>query len=188
MTFVREAREGLRGAIRLAAADPKGLDCFDLTVAGFWRSFLAVAVTLPIFALERIAARALVAELDPERRPLSPFEDFAIYIAGWPLAALVLLGACVLLRKTDRFAAGVIALNWLTVLTETALCIGEVAALAAPAAFTLIMVSILMAILVVEYRVLRIALALNMAPAIGVVAAVTLMDNLLSALALRAFA
>lgn len=187
LAFAHEARAGLYGVVRLAARDPKGLDLFNLTVAGFWRSFLAAAVALPVFAVERMAARVIVAELDPDRRLPSPLEDLTIYLAGWPLAAVALLGACVLLRKTDRFAVGVIALNWLTVLTQTAVCIAEVAAAVVPAAFTLIVISVLMAILVVEYRVLRIALALDIAPAIGVVAAVTLVDNLASAAALRVF-
>ena len=93
-----------------------------------------------------------------------------------------------LLRRTDRFAAGVIALNWLTVLTQIAVCIAELAAAAVPEGFTLIVISVLMAILVFEYRVLRIALALDIAPAIGVVAAITLVDNLASVAALRLFA
>lgn len=187
-TFAREARAGIYGAVRLAARDPKGLDGFNLTVAGFWRSFLAAALALPFFAVERMAARIIVAELDPDRRLPTPLEDLAVYLAGWPLAAAALLGACMLLRRTDRFAAGVIALNWLTVLTQMAVCIAELAAAAVPEGFTLIVISVLMAILVFEYRVLRIALALDIAPAIGVVAAITLVDNLASVAALRLFA
>lgn len=186
--FAREARAGVHGAVRLAARDPKGIDRFNLTVAGFWRSFLAAAILLPVFAIERIAMRSIIAELDPDRRPLTPLEDLAIYLVGWPLGALALLGACALLRRTDRFAVVVIALNWLTVLTQTAVCIAELVAAIVPSAFSLIVISVMMAILVFKFRVVRIALGLNIAPAIGVVAAVTLVDNLASALALRLFA
>ena len=41
----------MTGALRLAQMDRGGLAFFDRSVAGFWRSFYAAALVLPIYIL-----------------------------------------------------------------------------------------------------------------------------------------
>lgn len=177
----------LRGALRLAARDPRGLEYLDLSVAGFWRSFLAAAVALPLFLMERRAAQGVVAALDPGRETPPLAAELTVYALGWPLAALVLLGLCWLLGKTDRFAVLVIALNWLSVLTMGIVCAGQIVVLAAPHVFGLFMAAVYIAVLVIEFRVVRIALAAAAPQAIGVVAATTLFGVLFPGVVLRLF-
>ena len=184
---MREIRASLHGALRLAARDPRGLDRFNLTVAGFWRSFLAAVVALPLFFVERAVADGILAALDPEN-DASPFAlDLLVFLFTLPLAALVLLGAAWILGRTDRFAVAVIALNWLSVLTLGAVCAAELLVLMAPRTLGLFMLAVYAAILVVEYRVVRIALAVEALPAIGVVAVTTLVGNLFPLSASRLF-
>ena len=185
--LVKGIAASLRGALRLAARDPRGLEYLDLSIAGFWRSFLAAAVALPLFLVERRAAQGVVAALDPGRETPPLAAELTVYALGWPLAALVLLGLCWLLGKTDRFAVLVIALNWLSVLTMGIVCAGQIVVLAAPHVLGLFMAAVYIAVLVIEFRVVRIALVAAAPQAIGVVAATTLFGVLFPGVVLRLF-
>jgi hypothetical protein len=41
-----EVQLAVRGALRLARGDPRGLDFFDASIDGFWRSFRAALVAI----------------------------------------------------------------------------------------------------------------------------------------------
>lgn len=46
-----EIATALYGAYRLARLDPQGMQYFDLSIGGFWRSFFAAVLMAPFFAL-----------------------------------------------------------------------------------------------------------------------------------------
>ena len=47
MIGVSDLAAGLRGALRLARFDARGLEQFDNTPRGFWRSFVVALLILP---------------------------------------------------------------------------------------------------------------------------------------------
>ena len=51
MTLTENMATSLYGAYRLARADKSGLNYFDASIDGFWRSFFAAVVIAPLFAL-----------------------------------------------------------------------------------------------------------------------------------------
>ncbi len=182
---MKETVASLYGVVRLAARDPDGLNHLDLTVEGFWRSFFAALVALPLFLVEREIARGIVAALDPGKGIAPLGADLAVYLLDWPLSALVLLGVTWILGRTDRFALLVIAMNWLAVVSLGILCVTELVVLAAPAIFTPFMMVVHLAILVIEFRVARIALGAGIVPAVGVVIVANLFENLFPVMAFR---
>ena len=46
-----ELRLALAGSLRLARGDRGGLDCFDRSLDGFWRSFRAAVIVYPLYLL-----------------------------------------------------------------------------------------------------------------------------------------
>ena len=46
-----ELRLALVGSLRLARGDRGGLDCFDRSLEGFWRSFRAAIIAYPLYLI-----------------------------------------------------------------------------------------------------------------------------------------
>jgi hypothetical protein len=44
-----EVRSALVGSLRLAKGDRRGLDCFDRSLDGFWRSFFSGVLCYPLY-------------------------------------------------------------------------------------------------------------------------------------------
>ncbi|MCG8693415.1 MAG: hypothetical protein MI806_19605 [Minwuiales bacterium] len=51
MPLREEIFQALYGASLLARLDPRGMSCFNLTIEGFWRSFLAAVISAPLYLL-----------------------------------------------------------------------------------------------------------------------------------------
>jgi hypothetical protein len=114
MPFLADVQRGLDGAVQLARLDPSGMGRFDLTVEGFWRSFLAAVVASPFY---------LVLVMDQYGRTgTGPhlgevvFAEVIGYTLGWvafPVAAIFLTR---LLGLGARYVALIVAGNWSAVL------------------------------------------------------------------------
>ena len=46
-----EVQLAVGGALKLARGDPRGLDFFDTSIDGFWRSFRAALISYPFFLI-----------------------------------------------------------------------------------------------------------------------------------------
>lgn len=114
MPFLADVQLGLEGAVRLARLDANGMARFDLTVEGFWRSFLAAVVASPFY---------LVLVMDQYGRTgTGPhlgrvvLAEVVGYLLGWvifPVAAIFLTR---LLGLGARYVALIVAGNWAAVL------------------------------------------------------------------------
>jgi hypothetical protein len=114
MPFLADVQRGLDGAVRLARLDRTGMERLDLTVDGFWRSFLAAVVASPFY---------LVLVMDQYGRTgTGPhlgnviFAEVAGYLLGWvafPVAAIFLTR---ILGLGARYVALIVAGNWAAVL------------------------------------------------------------------------
>ena len=114
MLSAKEAATSLYGAYRLARLDSGGLDYFDASREGFWRSFYAAAFIAPPFAL------LLALRYADGMVAASPLRYVAIeaiaYVIAWlafPVAMLMVA------RKLDRekhFIRFIVVYNWAAVL------------------------------------------------------------------------
>lgn len=114
MISTAEVTRSLYGAWRLACRDPLGLQLFDTSIEGFWRSFYAALVALPAYAVMigfRIADE--LATVDPMR--LFAIETIA-YVIGWTAFPLVAFYLTQMLSRVSYYPAYIVAYNWANVL------------------------------------------------------------------------
>jgi hypothetical protein len=114
MISAAEVTRSLYGAWRLACRDPLGLQLFDTSIEGFWRSFYAALVALPAYAVMvgfRIADEW--ATVDPLR--LFAIETIA-YVIGWTAFPLVAFYLTQMLSRASYYPAYIVAYNWANVL------------------------------------------------------------------------
>lgn len=113
-----EIRRSIQGAWLLARGEVHGLDLFDLSVEGFWRSFAAAFLLAPAYVVLLVEHHARIGW--PERLGGAVLADFVAYICGWivfPCAAVFLTR---LLGLTGRYVPLIVANNWASVV-QTAL-------------------------------------------------------------------
>lgn len=110
--MLRFVAASLTGAWRLARLKPDGFDWFDLSAEGFWRSFLAVPVVMPLF-LGFVAVQA-------GSGPASWTGYFFVEVVGYILAWFTFLGLMVPFARFFGLGPGyvpfVVAYNWAQVL------------------------------------------------------------------------
>jgi hypothetical protein len=170
MITARELSLGLFGAWRLANLDRRGMEFFDKTVEGFWRSFWAAALTAPPYALLvllQLNQRQL--DWDPLRVLLIEIIGYTIAWTAFPLAAFYLLAA---LGKQQRFVAYIVAYNWANVIQMAVML--PVAALEAadglPGPITgIVFIAAFAAVIYYQYFIARVALEVDAPIAIGLV-------------------
>jgi hypothetical protein len=170
MITAREVSYGLFGAWRLAHLDRRGMEYFDTSIDGFWRSFWAAALMAPPYALFLVLkfARQEV-DLDPLRFILVEMIAYAILWTAFPLAAWYLVAA---LGKTNRYFGYIIACNWANIiqiavmLPVFALVVGS--GLPGGVART-IWFAVIVAALFYQYFIARAALEVDMPVAAGFV-------------------
>jgi len=133
MISLREATSALYGAWRLARRDLSGMNWFDISVEGFWRSFWAAAVAFPFYLL------LVVTDLPNQPQNADLAEIFLVRSLGYGMAWIAFpLAALPLTRLIDRssfYIPLIIALNWAAVLQTAALTIVMLFALPLPADF-----------------------------------------------------
>jgi hypothetical protein len=170
MITAREIIYGVYGAWRLAHLDPAGMQYFDRSLHGFWRSFWAAAVIAPAYALMvfmRIAER----QTDGFTLRVLLIEIIA-YAIGWtafPLAAWYLLSA---LEKADRYFGYIVAYNWSNVLqvcVYVPLTLLEATDMLPTVVISLLGLAAVGAILYYQFFIARTALQVDVPVAIGLV-------------------
>lgn len=112
MSRAREAAYALFGAYRLARLDPSGLQYFNPTVEGFWRSFAAAAVVAPGYAILvalDISQADKPEEIDWATVAIVQAIAFVINWTAYPLAMHYLTA---LLDRGNAYLRYMVAYNW----------------------------------------------------------------------------
>jgi hypothetical protein len=119
MISLREVAYGLYGAYRLAHLDSRGMDYFDDSLHGFWRSFNAALIAAPAYAILVLLHIIDAAEAGEhiQRGWLHLFlvESLA-YAIGVFAFPLVMLHVSTVLDRQDRYLGFIVAYNWASVL------------------------------------------------------------------------
>ncbi len=168
MPSQREIAAALHGAYRLARADPGGMAWFDVSDDGFLRSFFALVLVAPFYAL-------LVA-VGGEAGAAGPVAVIAIkglaYVIGWlafPVAAIYLTR---LLGLEHNYVPLVVAYNWCAVLQVAAyvpVILIQASGLLPPGMAGTLVFLIMMAVLLYQWFVVRTALETTTSAAIALV-------------------
>jgi len=154
----REIASALNGAIRLMKFDVTGRDYFNYTAEGFWRSFLAAILALPIFlALTFVHFWSF-------EGPIFQEVQLAVlrYATGWLVYPLVVLVLAKVLNRTANYVAYIITINWLAV-PQWALAggVGALGHATGPDIGNLLAVFLLMLLVYYDFFVTRIVLDLT---------------------------
>jgi hypothetical protein len=172
----RSVASALYGAWRLARFDPGGMSYFDLSIDGFWASFLAAALLYPLYVLQLFLLPDWHdGSVDTGTLLLVRTLAYGISWIDFPLIAIVLTRY---LGLGGRYVPFIIALNWASVLQgllQIALVIVKATGILGEFADLLWFAGFIV-VLVYQWYVTRVSLG---APA-GMAAALVVIDQILN--------
>ncbi len=120
MNWLNEAYQSTIGSLRLAVRDEGGFDDFNLTEAGFWRSFSAIIILAPLYLyghdIQSAAelARTATAEEDiTEPSLVVSTVELLIQWVAWPIAMVVIAKFTGLTAAYSRY---ITVYNWSAIL------------------------------------------------------------------------
>jgi len=177
-----EVQLAVGGALRLARGDPRGLGFFDTSIDGFWRSFRAAVICYPFFLILlgfRVStARWQAAGL----MPIVIVETIG-YVISWVAFPLLMLPLSRWLGREERFLPFMVAYNWSQV-PQTALFVilaaGAAGGLLPHAVAQLGDFAAAVAVLLYEWYIARVALAVSSSQAVPVVLLDLVLGSVLS--------
>jgi hypothetical protein len=107
-------RESLSGAVLVMLGRPEGLGRLDLSLAGFWRSFAALILVLPLAFIPEWSMANVVAE---EGEVPSGFSDWLfsaaiVSLVDWFAFPLLFAFLARPLGLSDRYVPFIVARNW----------------------------------------------------------------------------
>ena len=171
-----EIVQSLTGAWRLFLDRPDAMRCFDVSTDGFWRSFYAIILIVPVYALIGLSEwTQILAEPDAA----GTFQGNAFVInkaltAGfdWITLPIVLALAAPPLRINQTYAAFIVARNWGAVLSNAIAAIVPVMFLlgiVGSGAANVILIVILIVLIRYNFLIARRALGADVRLATGIV-------------------
>ena len=177
-----EVQLAVGGALRLARGDPRGLGFFDTSIDGFWRSFRAGLICYPFFLI-LLAFRVSAAHWEASGVMRIVIVETIGYVISWVAFPLLMLPLSRWLGREDRFLPFMVAYNW-SQLPQTALFV----ILAADTASGLLPHAVAqfadfaaaVAVLLYEWYIARVALAVSSSQAVPVVLLDLVLGSVLS--------
>ncbi|HVB16606.1 MAG TPA: hypothetical protein VNF04_08750 [Stellaceae bacterium] len=158
-----EIRQAVIGALRLARGDRGGLALFDTSIDGFWHSFRAAGLCYPLYLL-MLGFRVAAPDWTQSGVATVVLVETIAYVVSWVAFPLLILPLTRWLNREERFLPFMVAYNWSQV-PQTALFmlvgLDRAAGLlpAGPARFA--EVAATAAVLVYEWYIARVALAVT---------------------------
>lgn len=110
MISATDAVRALYGAYRLALFDKSGLNYFDASIAGFWRSFTAAFLIAPLF-FAILAGRYFTEQIDV---PLSQYmaSEISAYVLSWLIFPVLMEQLSKPMGCRDKYLSFIVAYNW----------------------------------------------------------------------------
>ena len=177
MLSITDIRQNLAGAWALFRADANGMNLLDTSFRGFWLSFMAILLLVPVYALYLAGEQRFMAMTD---EPLDvafgtylSVRSFS-FIIDWiafPVLMILLVG---LLDRRSRYVPFVVAYNWGGVIVGLIIALPTVLFAAGMMPLGLLYVLTLIAMaaaLRFLYIIARVALFADRLTAVGIVVA-----------------
>jgi hypothetical protein len=166
-----EVQLAVGGALRLACGDRRGLGFFDVSIDGFWRSFRAAAICYPLY-LFLLTSRVTAAQWAAAGVPTIVLVETIAYVIAWVAFPLLVLQIAHWFGRDQRFLAFMVAYNWSQIPQTVLLAIVGLDAatglLPSPVVHFVEAITTI-AVLVYEWYIARVALAVTGAQATLVV-------------------
>jgi hypothetical protein len=166
-----EVQLAVGGALRLACGDRRGLGFFDPSLDGFWRSFRAAVLTYPLY-LVLLGFRVTGAQLAHSGLGTIVIVETIAYVISWTALPLLILPLARGFGLEQRFLPFMVAYNW-SQLPQTALIVvvalDRAAGLLPGSAGAFLELAAIVATLVYEWFIARVALNASGAQAVLVI-------------------
>ncbi|WP_208998606.1 hypothetical protein [Roseibium aestuarii] len=172
-----EIREAVKGSWLLFCNRPEGIRHFDVSLPGFWRSFLVLGLLLPFFVVSGQAQWQLMiaeSELPVEALPLGTFwlTRSAGLIVEWLTLPLLLAALAGWIGIGRTYVPFIIVRNWSALLISLPYAVASLAYLLGiiPSGFlVLVTLSIIPVMLWFQFRIARHVAQVSVSVAIGLV-------------------
>lgn len=157
MPGLNEIARSLFGVYRLARLDADGMNDLDLSIGGFWRSFFAMVIVAPGYAV--LVAQKLAAAEGEVPLAWAIVVEVVAYVVGWiafPIAAIFLTR---MFGLAHNYVPLVVATNWAAVL-QMAVVLGAIllAAGLSTELGGLVMLAATLAVVAYQWLVIRVSL------------------------------
>lgn len=116
MPSLNEIVASLYGALRLARFDARGIECFNTSLAGFWRSFFAAVIVAPLYAISLLMPVDGVAVPSTPAYALLNALAYGVSWLAYPVAVELVSRE---LGCRGRFLAYITAYNWSAVIQHS---------------------------------------------------------------------
>ncbi len=180
-----EMQLAVAGALRLAIGDRRGLGFFDISIDGFWHSFRAAFVCYPLYLL-LLGIGVEAAQWDAAGVTTIVLVKTIAYVTSWAAFPLLILPLTRWLDRENRFLAFMVAYNW-SQIPQTVLvaliAVDGATGLLAPSTTQFAGLVATAAVLVYEWYIARVALAVTRAQAVLVVIVDLLLGTVLGRIA-----
>ncbi len=184
VTTWAEVRWAMTGCLRLARGDRRGLEYFDRSLDGFWRSFMSACLSYPFFLILLTMRVGLADWKAAGGLPIILIETIG-YVISWTAFPLIMLSVLRWIGREHRFFDFMVPYNWCQ-LPQSILFVmiglqSESGALGSPISQTLEFAAAI-AVLVYEWYIARVALETSG----GAATLVVLVDLVLGVVVTRA--
>ncbi len=171
MPTARETVNSLYGAYRLARFDAAGMNFFEVSIGGFWRSFHAAAIIAPLFGT-LLFMRFSAGLVDAGAWRFAAVEAIA-YVIAWVAFPLIMVPLSKLIERQERYLGFIVAYNWAAVLQNAIylpLAIMATGGIVPADTANALGLIVLMMILIYTWFIATAALKISAAGAAGIVA------------------
>jgi hypothetical protein len=179
MPSYAEIQRSVRAAWLLARGDTRGMEQFDLSLEGFWKSFTAALLVAPAYAIVLLDQYSAVGW--PEDVAGTVFAEVVSFVLGWLAFPIVTIFLTRLLGLGARYVPLIVANNWAAVVQVALYTAVVVLGTVLPAQLrTLALFAATIAVLAYQWFVIRTALGTTGAIALGLVVVDSLTSIVLS--------
>ena len=188
-----EITKSINGAWRIARMDQNALNYFNMSIEGFWRSFLAVLIVVPLYVVFLVLNLGQLSGMELPTGSATSKEVYvaiklAAHILGWLAFPVVMIPISRLMDLSQSYVPYIIVWNWSNVLVMAVIL--PAVLLFPPSAQSgqsakLILMAAQITVLFYGYLVARAGLQCKILTAIGVVMLDLLLGLLFNLLAGR---
>ena len=111
VTTWAEVRWAMTGCLRLARGDRRGLEYFDRSLDGFWRSFMSAFLSYPFFLILLTMRVSLADWKAAGGLPILLIETIG-YVISWVAFPLIMLSVLRWIGREHRFFDFMVPYNW----------------------------------------------------------------------------
>lgn len=171
-----EVNRSFRGTLDLLNSRTEGLKAFDMSERGFWRSFMAIWLTLPAYIVSLAFERLRLGLLQPDRSLLDNlWIDLVValgHAAGFVALPLAMIWIARWFRLEKAYVPFVIVTNWISVIGMLVLSVPAMLMLlgwAPPGLASLFSLAFAVVIVRLQWFATKSTLGLSSLPALGIV-------------------